>query len=215
MRAPILALLVLASPAFAAPPSSSPRATAEAPTAQGKPPTEQARALSRALVPKTNWERLLDRSADGLSEAVSRSLIAKGEEVPNDLTANLRKELGKDLRYGEAIDAQAQALDKRFTGDELKQATAFYSSPLGKKMLDRLPEAQSEVGDRLQERLASVVPGILQRVAPSAIGGGPADPGASGTGEGPAEDPAEDEVEPEPAPEVAPGASEPSPNKNL
>ncbi|HYD40664.1 MAG TPA: DUF2059 domain-containing protein [Anaeromyxobacter sp.] len=212
MRAPILALLVLASPALAAPPSATPGATPDGQAkAQGKPPTEQARALSRALVPETNWERLLDRSADGLSEAVSRSLIAKGEKVPDDLKTNLRKELGKDLKYGEAIDAQAQALDKRFTGDELKRATAFYSSPLGKKMLDRLPEAQSEVGDQLQERLASVVPGILQRVAPSAIGGGPADPGASGTGEGPSEQ----EVEPEPTPEVAPEASEPPPDKKL
>jgi hypothetical protein len=206
----MLALLVLASPALAAPPSATTGATPDGQKARGKP-TEQARALSRALVPETNWERLLDRSADGLSEAVSRSLIAKGEKVPDDLTSNLRKELGKDLKYGEAIDAQAQALDKRFTGDELKKATAFYSSPLGKKMLDRLPEAQSEVGDQLQERLASVVPGILQRVAPSAIGSGSTDPGASGTGEGPSEE----EVEPEPVPEVAPEASEPAPDKKL
>ncbi len=212
MRASMLALLVLASPALAAPPGATSGATPDGPAkAQGKAPTEQARALSRALVPQTNWERLLDRSADGLSEAVSRSLLAKGEKVPDDLKSSLRKELGKDLRYGEAIDAQAQALDKRFTGDELKRATAFYSSPLGKKMLDRLPEAQSEVGDQLQERLASVVPGILQRVAPSAIGGGAADPGASGTGEGPAEE----EVEPEPVPEVAPEAAEPAPDKKL
>jgi len=211
MRAPFLAMLVLASPALAAPPSASPGATPDGGKAQGKPPTEQARALSRALVPQPNWERLLDRSADGLSEAVSRSLAAKGEKVPDDLKANLRKELGKDLKYGEAIDAQAQALDKRFTGEELKKATAFYSSPLGKKMLDRLPEAQSEVGDQLQERLATVVPGILQRVAPSAIGGGPTDPGASGTGEGPAEG----ELEPEPVPEVPPEGSEPPPAKKL
>jgi hypothetical protein len=212
MRAPILALLLLASPALGAPPSSSPGATTDGKAqVQGKPPTEQARALSRALVPEPNWERLLDRSADGLSEAVSRSLAAKGEKVPDDLKANLRKELGKDMKYGEAIDAQAQALDKRFTGDELKKATAFYESPLGKKMLDRLPEAQSEVGDKLQERLATVVPGILQRVAPSAIGGGPGDPGASGTGEGPVEE----ELEPEPVPEVPPERSTTPPDKKL
>lgn len=212
MRAPLLALLFLASPALGAPPSSTtpPGASAAEPREKGqaKAPSEQARALSRALVPQTNWERLLDRSADGLSDAVSRSLVAKGEKVPDDLKANLRKELGRDMKYNEAIDAQAQALDKRFTGDELQRATAFYASPLGRKMLDRLPEAQSEVGEQLQERLATVVPGILQRVAPSAIGGGP---GASGTGEGPVEEGAE------PEPEAVPEAQESStpPEKKL
>ena len=196
MRAPtFLDLLALALPALAAPQSSTqgaaqPRGT---PEAKEKPPSEQARALSRALVPEPNWERLLDRSADGLSEAVSRSLEAKGEKVPQNLASDLRKELGKDMKYADAVDAQALALEKRFTGDEMKKATDFYRSPLGKKMLDRLPEAQSEVGDRLQERLATVVPGILERVAPSAVGGGGAgdEPDAGGTGEG------EEEVAPE------------------
>lgn len=205
MRAPILALLVFASPALgASPPSStSPGAAPDGKAkTQGKPPSDQARALSRALVPEPNWERLLDRSADGLSDAVSRSLTAKGEKVPEDLKTNLRKELGKDMKYAEAIDAQAQALDKRFSGDELQKATAFYASPLGKKMLDRLPDAQSEVGDQLQQRLAAVVPGILQRVAPSAIGGPPG-PGASGTGEGPMDGEVEPEAVPE-SPDAAP-----------
>lgn len=209
MRAPIFALLVLASPALAAPPSSTSPAAPAAPkgqSSQAKAPSAQARALSRALVPEPNWERLLDRSADGLSDAVSRSLSAKGEKVPDNLKANLRKELGKDMKYGEAIDAQAQALEKRFTGDEMQKAAAFYTSPLGKKMLDQLPEAQSEVGTALQERLATVVPGILQRVAPGAIGG-PEGPGASGTGEGPMEQ--DVEPAPEPVPDAPPGATPP------
>lgn len=208
MRAPIsIALLALALPALGAPQGSTGAAQTRG-AQKEKPPSEQARALSRALVPEPNWDRLLDRSADGLSEAVSRSLTAKGEKVPENLTSDIRKELGKDMKYAEAVDTQALALEKRFTGDEMKKATAFYLSPLGKKMLDRLPEAQSEVGDRLQERLATVVPGILERVAPSAVGGGRSgdEPDAGGTGEG--------EVAPE-APGDAPEESAPPPEKKL
>jgi hypothetical protein len=211
MRAPILAFVFLASPALAAPPPSATSAgaspAAPGPKSQAKAPSEPARALSRALVPEPNWERLLDRSAEGLSDAVARSLMAKGEKVPGDLQATLRRELAKDLKYAEAIEAQAQALEKRFTGDELKKATAFYSSPLGKKMLDRLPDAQSEVGGQLQERLASVVPRILERVAPSAVGG--AGPDAGGEGGGPVE-----ETEPEVLGQP-PAAGDAPPAKNL
>jgi hypothetical protein len=198
MRASIpvafLAVSLLATPSrssaesTASPPKSTESPGAAAPQskslAPAKPPSDQARALSRALVPQQSWERLLDRSADGLSEAVSRSLQAKGEKVPDNLRTTLRNELAKDMKYGEAVDAQASALEKRFTGDEMSKAAAFYSSPLGKKMLDKLPEAQSEVGDQLQERLATVVPGILQRVAPSALGQGSASAPPKGTGAG-------------------------------
>jgi hypothetical protein len=209
MRAPtLLAVLALALPALGAPQSSTGDAAKPEGTIKAKPPSEQARALSRALVPEPNWDRLLDRSADGLSEAVSRSLMAKGEKVPENLTSDIRKELGKDMKYAEAVDTQALALEKRFTGDEMKKATDFYRSPLGKKMLDRLPEAQSEVGDRLQERLATVVPGILERVAPSAVGGGGAgdEPDAGGTGDAGGTE--EEEVAPQ-VPEAPEGSTEP------
>lgn len=188
MRAPYIVLLLLASPAaLAAPPDPSPAPAAPKP-APGPSPSRQGRELSRALVPQKTWENLLDRSSEGLSSAVSRSLSAKGEKVPGDLQSTIRKELSRSLTYEQAVDAQASALQKRFTPDELEKAARFYESPLGKKMLDRLPEAQGEVGDQLQERLASVVPDIIHKVAPSAMEGSGAAPPRpsppSGTGSG-------------------------------
>lgn len=178
MRSFQLAVAVMASLPLAAWAETSPdgaKAPApSAPTSRGAqdavPPSSHARALSRVLVPRRTWDRLLDRSAQGLSEAVSRSLTTKGAKVPNGLQGDIRKQLGESMKYEAAVDAQAQALQKRFTPEELDNAARFYGSPVGKKMLERLPEAQSEVGDKLQEQLAMVVPEILHRVAPDALG---------------------------------------------
>lgn len=197
----IALLAALSSLATAAPPQepapAKPGAAAGAPGAGSSSetaPSRQARALSRALVPKQTWDRLLDRSADGLSEAVSHSLSTKGAKVPNGLHDNIRRELGQSMKYESAVDTQAQALQKRFTSDEMDSAAKFYGSPVGQKMLQRLPEAQSEVGDVLQQQLAVVVPDILHRVAPGAMepGGQEASPpsasspssGTEGTGAG-------------------------------
>jgi hypothetical protein len=158
-----------------------------------KPPAStSARALSRALVPRDTWDKLLDRSAQGLTQAVTRSLSSKGTAVPDDLSTSIRRELGGALHYEDAVESQAQALDRRFTRPEMESAARFYGSAVGKKLLERLPEAQGEVGDELQGQLASVVPGILHKLAPGAFheGGSQAAtpeagaPPASGAAEG-------------------------------
>ncbi len=196
MRAPYLVLVsvLLAAPAARAAPAPAAPSGPSAKPAPGPAPSRQGRDLSRALVPQKTWDSLLDRSAEGLSSAVSRSLAAKGEKAPEGLQGTIRKELARSMSYEAAVDAQAQALQKRFSTGELEEATRFYQSPVGKKMLDQLPAAQGEVGDQLQERLAAVVPDIIHKVAPSAMegahGGGasPGAPGAasppSGTGSG-------------------------------
>jgi hypothetical protein len=158
----------------AAGPGAPPSSSAESKPAP--PASSQALALSRALVPKQTWDRLLDRSAEGLSQAVSRSLTTKGAKVPDGLQGNIRRELGQSMKYDSAVDTQAQALQKRFTAQEMDTAARFYSSPVGQKVLQQLPEAQSEVGDQLQQQLATVVPEIIHRVAPDAVSSvGPSD----------------------------------------
>lgn len=178
--------LLAAPTVLAAPPGAGAAATTPPKAAAGPTPSTQGRQLSRALVSQKTWDTLLDRSAEGLSSAVARSLSAKGEKVPADLQATIRTELGKSMKYEEAVDAQATALQKRFSPAELEQATRFYDSALGKKMLTELPAAQGEVGDQLQERLTAVVPDIIHRVAPGAMGGAgaPGKPGAPPTGTG-------------------------------
>jgi hypothetical protein len=183
MRVTTTLVLAALLPAFARgepPAKASPPADAAAPRPRTAAPSPAARELSRALLPQQQWDRLLDSYASSLTGHVSQALVSRGEKVPDGLQASIRTELGNRLRYEQTVDTQAEALAGQLSPDELKKAVAFYSSPAGKKVVEKLPEAQAETGEDLQQRLATAVPEILQRVAPGALA--PPD-GSQGGGE--------------------------------
>jgi hypothetical protein len=175
-----------AAPGAKAPAGSSKRAgEGSAETPRGGAATPAAQDLARALVSNEDWSRVLDEYASGLAGHVAESLSARGDAVPDDLEASIRKQLGQELPYQHVVDAQAQALAKQLSPDELKKAASFYASPLGKKVTQGVPKAQSELGHDLQARLSTAVPQIVRRVAPKAMAGeapGRDDAGKRGTG---------------------------------
>jgi hypothetical protein len=142
---------------------------------------------------------VLDSYASSLAGQVSEALLARGEKIPDDLRPKLRAELGRALPYQQTVQAQAEALSKELTPDELKKTAAFYRSPLGRKVLERLPEAQSSVAQQLQGRLATAVPDIVTRVAPQAMAGKP--PPGGGTDGGAPQSPPPVQGRRPPAPE--------------
>ncbi len=170
----VAGLALPAAAADRAPAGASGSAAPGAGAAQGKggaagASSPEAKELARSLISQQEWEQVLDHYASGLTGQVEQSLAAKGEKAPAGLQARLRDELGKELPYQQVVDQQARALTGKFTPDELKRAAAFYSSPLGTKIVQALPEAQAELGHELQGRLATAVPQIVQRVAPKAL----------------------------------------------
>jgi hypothetical protein len=173
------------APAEDAPAGKAPAGSTAGAKQRGQAPAA-AQDLARALVSNEDWSRVLDEYASGLAGHVADSLTARGDTVPEDLEPSIRKQLGQELPYDNVVDAQAQALAKQFTPDELKKAATFYASPLGKKVTAGVPKAQSELGQHLQARLATAVPQIVKRVAPRAItsdapGAGSSHAGASGS----------------------------------
>jgi hypothetical protein len=163
-------------------PSQTPAPKAENGT-PSKPPPAAANDLARALLTPEQWGKVLDGYAGSLSGQVTQALAASGEKPPEDLRAKIRAELEKALPYQQTVKAQAEALSKELTPDELRKTANFYSSPLGKKVLERLPEAQSAAAQQLQGQLATAVPDIVNRLAPKALssphGGGGGAPGGS------------------------------------
>lgn len=153
--------------------------------AQARPSPRAAQVLARALVSNEDWDRVLDQYANGLAGNVAQSLSARGDTVPDDLQTAIRKELGHELPYDHVVDKQAQALAKQLSPRELEQAASFYSSATGKKVVEAVPQAQSELGQDLQERLSTAVPQIVKRVAPRALApdgaGGEKPPAAGGS----------------------------------
>jgi hypothetical protein len=163
----------------AAPPKAHPAPKAATPRGEtaAKPPAA-ANDLARALLTSEQWGKVLDSYASSLAGQISQALLAKGEKVPDDLRGKLRGELEKTLPYQQTVQAQAEALAQQLSADELRRTATFYGSPLGRKVLDKLPEAQSQVAQELQGKLATAVPDIVNRLAPSAMT--PGAPGASG-----------------------------------
>ena len=165
------------APKAAAPSTGGPAATPSGPASE----------LARALLTQEQWSKVLDSYASSLAGQVSEALLSRGEKVPDDLRPKLRGELDRALPYQQTVQAQAEALSKALTPDELKRTAAFYRSPLGRKVLERLPDAQSAAAQQLQGRLATAVPEIVNRVAPKAMasappagGGAPGAPGGAG-----------------------------------
>lgn len=178
MRLAVLAALALAVVPAAPRAASDAGASKDAPGASASPragaaakPPAAATDLARALLTQEQWGKVLDSYSGSLAGQISQALTAKGEKVPTDLRGKLRAELEKTLPYQQTVDAQADALAKTLTPDELRRTAAFYGSPLGRKVLDKLPEAQSQVAEELQGRLSTAVPEIVNRVAPNAIAG--------------------------------------------
>jgi hypothetical protein len=161
------------------------------PSSSAKPPPAAASELARALLTQEQWGKVLDGYAASLSGQVTQALAASGEKPPEDLRGKLRAELEKALPYQQTVQAQAEALAKELTPDELQRTAKFYSSPLGRKVLDRLPEAQTAAAQRLQGQLATAVPDIVNRLAPKALstphGGGSGGGGAPGGSSPPAQ----------------------------
>jgi hypothetical protein len=193
MRLITTLMLVAALPAaFAhaqerAQPSAPPGGTAARPGADSTP-SPSARELSRTLLPEARWDRLLDSYASSLAGQVSQALVGRGEKVPDDLEPKIRGELGARFRYDDTVDAQASALQRQLTPEEMKKTAAFYTTPTGKKVIEKLPEAQAELGEHLETRLSAAVPEIVQRVAPAALA--PPPDAAQGSGERGQEPPA-------------------------
>ena len=71
----------------------------------------------------------------------------------NEVAAKLRTELAP--RGSELLDQMAKLYAAAFTEQELKDALAFYKSPLGKKVITEEPNPGSGVSKRMPGRTSS------------------------------------------------------------
>jgi hypothetical protein len=100
-----------------------------------------------------------------LVESMKPALLVGRPEMEKDFDAIMAVLVdGMNARVGELIDQIAGIYGRNFTAGELRQATAFYRSPVGQKFLDRQPAMMQEtmttgqnfgrtVATDLQERL--------------------------------------------------------------
>ncbi|HZX94480.1 MAG TPA: DUF2059 domain-containing protein [Myxococcales bacterium] len=102
---------------------------------------------------------------DAMIEGMYRPLVASAEartnaKMPPESVERLKKAAQGAMTYDELLTWTADAYQRHFTPDEMKQLLAFYRSPLGVKMEREQPKLQADV----MRKVADVVPQRMETV---------------------------------------------------
>lgn len=100
--------------------------------------------VAREWLSPARWEELRAASAAQYATFFRSQVEKSGGEVDDGLEAAVRSWLDEMIPYAKALDIQSSLLRKHFSDVELTQLRAFYRSPLGKKVLERMPEIQRD-----------------------------------------------------------------------
>ena len=120
--------------------------------ASAEEPTPSAQALAKELIVLKGSTQLWDAVVPGVIEQVKAVFMqtnpALGREL-NDVAAQLRTEFAP--RASQLVDQVAQLYARTFTEQELKDALAFYKSPLGRKIVTEEPKVLDDGFRRIQQ----------------------------------------------------------------
>jgi hypothetical protein len=100
---------------------------------------------------KSGMEQGLQQSLHGHElNAAQKAAIEKFKER---LSAIMKDELS----FAKMQDIYLQAYRETFTQEEVNSITAFYSSPVGKTVVEKIPVAMQRAGALMQERIAPMI----------------------------------------------------------
>jgi uncharacterized protein len=100
---------------------------------------------------KSGMEQGLQQSLHGHElNAAQKAAIEKFKER---LSATMKD----DLSFAKMQDIYLQAYRETFTQEEVNSIIAFYSSPVGKTVVEKIPVAMQRAGALMQERIAPMI----------------------------------------------------------
>ncbi len=123
----LVSVLFLAAGQVAAQPASSSTATAAA---------DSNRAAIRPLMEVMGTSRMALQAVDGMMAMTKASFPA----VPDSLWVEFRRELNAD----DLLDMSIPVYEKYLTPEEVRGLTRFYETPLGRKLIDVMPQMMQE-----------------------------------------------------------------------
>ena len=131
------------------------------------------RVQAEALLHAMHTEQVLAGATARVDDAVDKfgqQVNAQGSLSPEqkeamqkaqaDAHASIHQQLGWDAVKGEFIQTYADA----FTEDELKGLVAFYTSPLGQKLVEKQPAVTEKMGHLTQQKMMAVMPALMQKI---------------------------------------------------
>ena len=91
--------------------------------------------------------KVLEVQSKSMQQLFHDQLLKEKGELPSDFEARMQKsmaELVKDMPIDEITQAFIPTYQKHFTKGDIEAMNAFYSSPVGQKVLEELPAVMQE-----------------------------------------------------------------------
>lgn len=91
--------------------------------------------------------KVLEVQSKSMQQLFHDQLLKEKGKLPPDFEAHMQKsmaELVKDMPIDEITQAVIPAYQKHFTKSDIEAMNAFYSSPVGQKVLEELPAVMQE-----------------------------------------------------------------------
>jgi hypothetical protein len=132
--------------------------------ARAQAPSPGALTAAKELVALKGGAVMFDPLIPGVIESAKNQLVPTNPQLSgplNEVATQLHKEYA--AKRAELLDLIAQAYASRFTEAELKDITAFYKTPSGKKMIAQEPAAIKESLDAAQQWANQFSDVVLQR----------------------------------------------------
>lgn len=132
-----------------------------------KPVDPAALAQARVFLDKSGSAAISQQMVSGVlaaqKAALERANPGKTAEI-NEVIALMQAEFAKEIPA--MIDAMASVYARHFTKDELTEVSAFYDSPVGRKMVKEMPQIVSETMTVAQTFGQKIAGEVLTKLKP-------------------------------------------------
>ena len=135
--------------------------------AQAAPPTDES---IKQMLTVMHVEKMLDQMflqmdasmkaemEQGLQQSLhGHELNAAQKAAIEKFKERLSSTMKDELSFAKMQDIYLQAYRETFTQEEVNSITAFYSSPVGKTVVEKIPIAMQKAGTLMQARIAPMI----------------------------------------------------------
>jgi hypothetical protein len=131
--------------------------------ARAVPPSDESiLKMMNALQLQTTLDQLVAQLDAGMKSGLQQ--WTQGKELTplqtaqvGQLQSRMSAIVKEELAFAKVKDVYLQSLRENFTQDEVNGINAFYSSPAGKAMIEKLPVATRKTQDLLQVRMGPMI----------------------------------------------------------
>lgn len=132
--------------------------------------------LSRLVLPEDTWDRMERAIGEQTQQHIVQNLRQRGMQLPPEFGPRFTEEFRKMLSYREILELQAALLARHYTAQELQDLLAFYRTPLGRKVIQVMPDVMQEVNGRMLVLVQERMPAMIERLRPTLERSTPSDP---------------------------------------